>query len=210
MLIHNLYRDPIRRYLLLNESDDGGAGGGGGGGAAKWTDEDLGRHKAQAIEEGRRKAERDLAEKLGVPVDEAAKLIADAKERADREKDELTKANEARIAAEQAAQQAQAERDRLAADHANTVALVAAGVNPTFIDDARKLLDVPTDADEAARTAAVAALKERHGSTLFTTAAAPQPPAGGAPTPPPPPGHSGGGQSALDKGAEAYKRQHAA
>lgn len=122
------------------------------------------------------------------------------------EGEELLKAQAA--TAETARQAAEATAAQTRAQLANTLALTTAEapVNPAHLSDALTLLDVPADADDATRAAAVKALSERVPTFFTTTGQAPLPPGARPPVPPPPPPPPGGsGKSAAERAKERFQ-----
>jgi len=114
-----------------------------------------------------------IAEALGVPVEEAATIIADHKKRADAEASDLDKANAQLAAARADAEAARAEAAAAKRTTAVNSALLAAGANPETVDKLAPMVDAEaTEGDEI--TAAIAALAETFPS-LFDPSKAPAP-----------------------------------
>lgn len=168
----------------------------------------IDRIMARTRDEGRRagasSAATELADKLGCTVDEAVAKIAAADAAEAANQTEVQRAAAEAAAAATARDQAVADAAAARAELANTQALTLAGINPAHLADALRLLDAPADADEATRTAAVAALKERM-APLFTTTVAPAPGGFVPPAPVTPPGSTGGGQSAKDRATARFE-----
>jgi hypothetical protein len=111
--------------------------------------------------EAKRKASSDLADQLGVSVDEAKKIIAASKASEDAQKTEAQKAKEAADAArlEADADKAEAAAERMAARIER--ALLKSHVRDDCLDDSLALLKVDADASPEEITAAVTAFAER-------------------------------------------------
>jgi len=157
----------------------------------RFTQAELDRVAGQTRAEAKRKAEQDVANALGVPLDEAKAIIAERQQRVEAEKTEAQKAteaaNKARSEADDAKKTAAQETLRARA----VVALVKAKLNPDRLDRATVLLlaDVDADADADAVDAAATKLAEETPE-WFTGEAAQPPPANGNPGGAPPRGQS--------------------
>ena len=163
--------------MLCNApEDDGGAGGGGDDAAAqaaaaaaadkKFTQDDLTRIATAEAAKGKRAGAAEVAAELGMTVAEAKVLIEGAKAAQEAAKTEAQKATDAATASKTAS-------DALGVTAAATIlaskvttALVIAGIAPQVdgkvnpaLAMAVRLVDVPADADDAAITAAIAAVK---------------------------------------------------
>jgi hypothetical protein len=154
--------------------EDGGAGGGGGGtpppeakpdadkGNEKtFTQADVDKAASAQAAEAKRKATADLAEQLGVTVDEAKKIIAAHQSAEESQKTEAQRAKEAADAAKAEADEAKAEaaRERQAAKIER--ALIKDHIRDDCLEDSLALLKVDADASPEEFTAAIAAFKER-------------------------------------------------
>ncbi|WP_256789828.1 hypothetical protein [Frankia sp. AvcI1] len=189
-------------------ADEGAAGTGTGdsGTAAERTfsQADLDRIGAREKAQGRKAAAAELAEALGMSVDDAKRIIGEHQARAHADKTEVQRAAEARQAAELAAATAQAEAAQVRHGAAVERALLLAGVAlpEDGADEAlagvARLVTAEPGADAAAITAAVTALKGRFPG-LF---AKPVTGAGGASGDPGPGprGQNSGGKSGLAAG----------
>lgn len=200
----------------------GGDGGGAGGGERTLTQADVDRIVSQRVNETKTATERQVAESLGVSIDEAKRIIAEAKEQEDAQKTEAQRAREAADAEKAAAAE---EKKTAASDrHAAKVerALLRAGV--TDEDDEKldkrltrlsRLIDVEVGADEAAIKAAVDALKVEEPALFGTPAGEgggdngepkgvkpPKAPGSDPKGSPPPPKQS---EDAFSRGAERAK-----
>lgn len=141
---------------------DSGAGGGKGGegeGGQTFTQADLDRIATREKAQGRRAAEDDIAKDLGVSLDEAKRILAEARERDEKQKTEAQRAKEAADAEKAAAEAAKAEAARERHEARVERALVAAGVS----DDKRlgrlaRLIEVEVGAELDDVKAAVADL----------------------------------------------------
>lgn len=164
--------------------------------AASFTQEQVTAAATKAAKEAERRArqnaQQELADALGVPVDQAKAIIAAHNAAEEANATELDKARKAQAEAEARAAQLEAAAAQATATTNATTALVAAGVQPGVIADAIRLID--TAADDL--SAEVEALKGRLPA-LFTTAATPPPPAPGI-TPPVQPAGQAGGKSAKE------------
>lgn len=137
---------------------------------------------ASARKKGLAQAERDMADKLGMTVEEARAAI-DAAQRADREKmteadRKIAEANDAKAAAEKLRSDTAAERHSLRVERS----LLRAGVpadDADLLADAVTLVRVDPAADDKAIADAIEAVKGRHPG-MFT----------GKPATAPPPGHT--------------------
>jgi hypothetical protein len=168
--------------MLCNApEDDGGAGGGGGDAAAqaaaaaaaqaaaadkKFTQDDLTRIATAESAKGKRAGAAEVAAELGMTVAEAKALIATATAAQEAAKTEAQKATDLAAAAKTAS-------DALGVTAAATIlaskvtrALLIAGIAPQVdgkdnpqLALAARLVDVPADADDAAITAAIEAVK---------------------------------------------------
>lgn len=152
--------------------DDGGNGGGGDGGggneggdgggapAKTFTQADLDRAAGARAAEAKRKAEKDIADALGVSVEEAKQIIADRRTADDQDKSDAQKAKDAadRAKAEADTAKADAQRERMSARIER--ALMREKVRDDRLDSSIKLLEVAPDATDEEVTAAVVAFKE--------------------------------------------------
>jgi hypothetical protein len=157
--------------------------------------------------QGRQAAQQELADQLGVPLEEAKSILTAARERSDAEKTEAQRAKEAADA-----EKAQAAQDREAAARERYEtrverALIRAGVSP---DDSSRLADLarlvtsPRDADLDAISEDVKTVKERYPELFGETSGGPKPlpssdPKGGPP-------RRRGTEDAMARGAERAKR----
>lgn len=198
-----------------NTGEGEGEGGTGNGDQPKtFTQAELDRTAGRARTEARKAAENALAEQLGVSVDEAKTIIANAKAIEDGKKSDADKALDAARTAQAAADAARAEAaaERLAAKVERK--LTAAGVPESALTRAVRTLALDPDADDDAITAEIEAL-QADVPALFATSD--DTGDGKTKTPPPPaPGGTGarppaGGQAAktaLEKGAERARQRH--
>lgn len=140
---------------------------GGGGedppdpkGQKTFSQDDVKRIAVKEKREGREAAERALAEKLGVPIDDAIRLLKEAKEQEERNKTEAQKGleKEQKRATEAEAKAAEAEARAFTSDV--KLALVLEGVNQQRLEHAIKLVDVAPGASEDDLKAAIGKLKE--------------------------------------------------
>lgn len=207
---------------LCSVEDDGGdpAGGGGGGGAPEpkadddkggektFTQADVDKAASARAAEAKRKATADLADQLGVSVDEAKKIIAASKSAEDAQKTEAQRAKEAADQAKLEADAAKAEaaKERQAARIER--ALIKDHVRDECLEDSLALMKVDADATPEELTAAVEAFKERRPEFFETEG-------GGDSKRTPPPGDPKGkpaGKKAEDawaRGEERAKRSAA-
>lgn len=174
-----------------------------------FTQEDMDKHAIRRASEAKRTAVKELADKLGMSVDEAASRLAKLAEQEEAEKTEVQRAQEAAAAAEARAQAA----EQLAATESFEKRvyrkLSAAGVGAGMEDEAaekqiaraRRLLDVTheaTDEEIAGQIAEIKAdvpglftAKTEGGQTAVSGVTGARPPAGGQ-----------GAPSPMDKGRE--------
>jgi hypothetical protein len=106
-----------------------------------FTQKDLDKYAGTARKEGRKATERELAEKLGVSIEEAQQIVRDYRDQQEKQKTELDREKEARQKAEKAA----AERERKANERIIAselrLALAQAGINPERMKLALKFAD---------------------------------------------------------------------
>lgn len=184
------------------EGSGSGEGAGSGEGTDKvFTQEELNRIAAREKAQGRAAAEKQLAEDLGVDVEEAKAIITAHREREEANKTEHQKAMD--DAAEKQRKADEAEATARQTTHEATVErmLVRAGANPDLLDRAARSLVLEVGADEATVNAEIDKLKDEVPSFF-----------GGGRTPPPSSTPGGkppsGGQkvkTAMDRGAERAK-----
>ena len=167
----------LERLMQFSYRTDPEGGGGGGGGNGDpdpdpsdpnadpdpdktFTQEELNRKAGRARDEGRRAAEREVSEKLGVSIDEAADIIKAAKAKADEQKSEAEREREAaeREKTAAAAERAEAAKERHFAKLER--ALLAAEVPLKRVSKAVKLLEVEVGADDDAIEAAIEELED--------------------------------------------------
>lgn len=205
-----------RSFLgTLRMEEGGGAGGDGGaeGGnppapAPKtFTQEEVSAMLTREKDQGKRAAEEAIAKQLGVSIEDAKKLIADAKKREDAEKSEAQKAREAADA-----EKAEAERNKSEAArerHATRVERALLRALPKDLDDDKldarvskltRLIDVEVGADDAAIKAAVEELR-KEWPELFPTNGS-----GNGGKNPPPPGDPKGKPPTPKVGNDAYNK----
>jgi colicin import membrane protein len=171
---------------------------------------------AREKDEGRRAAEKAIAEKLGVTVDEAAQIIADAKARDEAQLSEAQKAQKRAEAEAAKAANAIAKASELELQLKVKLALISEGVPAERLDAVSRLVDATTDADEKAIAGAVSAAKQANPWAFEESAAAgdggegEKPPAKKPPASDPPgkpPAKPKGGEGAYDRGLELAKSQ---
>lgn len=181
------------------------------------SQDDLNRIAAAEKEQGKRQAERDLAEALGVTVDEAKAIIETHKKA---EQDAMTETQRQAAAAAEDRQKAAAELVAARADRRGAAvhaALVIAGVvvpegqnGVDVLDRVGRMVSLPDgDVTPEQATAAVDALKAMVPS-LFAAAAPLKPgqkppPSSGPPAPPAPKPPEGGLKDAFEKGRLAAR-----
>lgn len=221
LLPHHL--DAMSHWLSIeddgaNGGDNGGNGGGGNGGEndppkvdKTFSQSDLDSYAGRRAAEARRAAEKELAESLGVPLDQAKRIISDAKKAEDEKKSEADRLRDEAQAAKAAADAAKAEAaaDRMAARIER--ALVQAKVRDDRLDKAVRLLDVPSDASVEDVVAAVEAFKN-DTPEFFGGANENDEPKGGKGGPKPPPSDPQGkpkppkSEDSFAKGLERAKQ----
>lgn len=210
------------RFNILRDND-----GGGGGGptppapaptppapapapaappAGYLSQDEVNRISAQQKEEGKRAAEKAMADALGVTLEEAKAIVERQKQA---ELAAMSDAERAKAEAETekaAAVQANAEAQRILTGAKVTAALVASGVPAAKLELVGRMVVVAPDADDAAIQAAVDSIKTTMPEA-FTPGATPPPgtppvPSSTPPGSPPPPAVD---NDAMAKGAERAK-----
>lgn len=206
-------------------ADDGTGGGGGTGDPPKpdpkpdppkppappapkvFSQEEVTAIAAREKDQGARAAQQQLAEELGVPLEEAKSILA-AHQQAEQEK----KSQEERLA-ERQAELDKRDEDLKAEAHKLTVAqhLVLAGVTDAtkqgrIVAILQSEGKIPLGAKPDDISAAVAKLKEEE-PTLFSTGSTPPPPSGGPRGNPPKPKLN---DDAMSRGAERARQSGAA
>lgn len=173
------------------------------------SQEEVSRIAAREKEEGRKAALAQVAADLGVDLETAKTVIAEAKKRSDSEKSEAQREREAASAEKQAAEREKAEAAKERHEARLDRAFVAAGLtDETKISRYSKLLDVAVGASPEDIKKAVDALKKDE-PTLFGGATPPapgnRPPApGGDPQGNPPPPKQN--EDAFQRGIERAKK----
>lgn len=211
----------LTQRILYDAATDGGSGGAGDGGSGDagagsssstdagatgnaggatqpektFTQAEMTNIATREKEQGKRAAQEEVAKALGVSVEEATTIIADAKKRGDAEKSEAQLAREAadRATAEAETAKAEATRER----HAARVerALASAGVtDEKKIVRLGRLIDVEPGAELEDITSAVKALQAEMPE-LFGRPVSPN----GDP-PGKPPGKGTKDESAMERG----------
>jgi hypothetical protein len=177
-----------------------------------FTQEEMDRHAIRRAAEAKRAASKDLADQLGVSVDEAKKIIEGHRAKAEAEKTEVERAKEAESAAKAEADQAKQEAAKERFETRVYRKLSAAGVGAGMEDEAaekqiaraRRLLDVTLEATDEEIAGQIAEIKNdvpglftaktEGGQTAPSGVTNGRPPAGGQ-----------GTQSAMDRGRERYR-----
>ena len=194
--------------------DGGGAPAGGPSGGSppaagdppspRFTQADIDREKGAAAKEAEKAAGQKLAEALGVPLEEAKRIIAERKAAEEAKKDEATKAKEEAERAKAEAEAAKADAAKITRTAQATIALNRVGVPADRFDDALTLLlaDLAADADAEAIKGAAEKLKTDK-PWLFGTAA----PGGVSSDPGGAPGSGGAGKvTGIEAGREAGRK----
>lgn len=184
------------------EGEGSGTDGGAGSGEDKvFTQEELNRIAAREKAQGRAAAEKQLAEDLGVDIEEAKAIITAHREQEEAQKTEHQKAMDAAAEKQRKAEEAAANAAKVTHDATIERMLVRAGANPDLLDRAARSMALEVGADEATVNAEIDKLKDEVPSFF-----------GGGRTPPPSstPGGSppSGGQkikTAMERGAERAK-----
>lgn len=178
-------------------------------GSVTYTQEALQAKLAHEKGQGKRAAERAIAEALGFDPENfdpaAVKAILDQQRAA--EQANMTEAERLKAEAEADREQARKDReaaDRLLLDSKKRTALIAAGVDPKTVDVAAPALAIGKDDDDAAVEAAIATLKEKAPGLFGVATPAPPRLPSGAPTGTPPRQQPTG--DAFEKGAERAKK----
>lgn len=205
----------LNRHLL--EGDDGsgeGSGGTGEGGAPAgsegtasgsgertFTQQEMSARAAQEKAEGKRAAEKSIADQLGVSVEEAKTIIAAANAKADAEKSEAQRAIEAANAKEATAAEREAAAARRVHDADVRDALRDAGVDKSKVAKVSSMLStLEVGAEEAAITKEVEALKKEFPELFGVTTGAPHSDPGKGPGGKPPT------EDAMTRGAERFSK----
>lgn len=200
-----------------NATDTGGAGGGGGG-EKSLPQSEVNALVSKAKNEATAKAKKELAESLGVTLEEAGEIVKSAKERDDKQKSEAEKAAEAAKAATAKAESDSSEASKKSLELDVIRALARAGVpliaakedDQAVVDEKLskmvRLVDVEPGADASAIDVAVKSLKTTMPE-LFGAAA------GGQKTPSTDPKTPKGGgkppvEDAMKRGAERAKARN--
>lgn len=158
-------------------SGDGGTGGAGSSGGVTFTADqqaEVNRITGQRTAEATRAAIRQVAQDLGMTVDEAKQFIAEKKAADEAAKSEEQKRLDAIAAKERDAEAKDAAAAAKVRDADIRIALAEAGATGQELRDAAVLIGagLAADADEAAITTAVDDLKKRRGE-LFKGPAVP-------------------------------------
>jgi hypothetical protein len=175
MLTKSLLPSYFSHLCSVEDGGEGGEGGSGGGappaetpkadadkgGEKTFTQADVDKAASARAAEAKRKATSDLAEQLGVSVDEAKKIIAASKASEEAQKTEAQRAKEAADQAKAEADEAKAEaaRERQAARIER--ALIKDHIRDDCLEDSLALLNVAPEATPEELTAAIEAFKER-------------------------------------------------
>lgn len=187
------------------EGGTGGQGGSGGSGSEggpatkTFSQEDVTAIAAREKDQGKRAAQEEISKRLGVPIEEAERLLKEMRKRADDEKSEAQRAREAADA-----EKAEAEREKQAAaqerhDARVERALLASGItDEAKVKRVGRLLDVEVGAEPDVIKAAVTTLK-KDMPELFGEAPGGKKPPASDPNGKPPTGKSGD-ESALERG----------
>ena len=204
-------RNPITRYLLLEEGEGGDEGGSGGGGKPP-AEDSVPKSKVDEIVKGRvsetkAATEKRIADELGVPISEAKEILAAHQKRVDGEKSDAQREKDA---AAKEREEAQAEKAAAAKERRDAKierALVRAGIEDEKLDRAVRLLDIDDDADAEAIKKAADTLKSEEPSWFGDTgngsgAKPPKAPASDSNGKPPKNQKS---EDAFSKGAERAK-----
>lgn len=174
----------------------------------------MNRIMAGEKDKGKRQAQQEIGDLLGVTPEEAKKLI-DAKAEAD--KLAMSEADRIKADAEEKAKKAEtdtAAANRTKRDAAIVVQLAAAGVTPEIDDQGNltgrasrivKLLDLADDADAAAIKSAIDKLKGEEPSMFGATPDPTKPPSGDPPGNPPP---GQPAETAFDAGKKAAQQRN--
>lgn len=150
-------------------SGSGGSGSGSGGGTPSptFTQADLDRVATQQKAEGKRAAEKAIADQFGVSIEEAQRIIASARENEEKEKSEAQRARDAAEAEKKAAADekaaAAAEKHSIAVERALIRAGIALPEKDTEADALlsrmARLVDAEVGADSETIRKAVEAVK---------------------------------------------------
>lgn len=193
-MLRSILPQPSYDHLFNVDDPDGGDGGGGGGEEQKPKGTE-GLSKAEVaeivkgrVEETRKKTAADIAEQLGVSVEDAKAIIAAHNAKAESEKSEAQKAREAadKEKAESETAKSEAAKER----HATKVERHLLRALPKDLSDEEtdkraaklaRLIDVEVGADDAAIKTAVDGLK-KDWPELFPAGDESGKPKGGAPS----------------------------
>lgn len=167
------------------------------------SQEEMNRIAAREKSQGQAEKEREIAEKFGVSVEEAERIVKDHRESQDKLKSEAERDREA--AAREKAEAERAKTDGTAKEHLLNVklALVDHGVkDATKLDKIAKLVDVENGADGDKIKAAIEALS-KDMPELFGQ---PDPNAPRPPAPPAPPSDPNARPPAPRQGDDDYEK----
>lgn len=190
----------------------GGQGGGGQGdppdSPRTFTQEELDRIATREKQRGEQAAQRQVAEDLGVSLDEAKRIITEHRTREESEKSEAQKARDQAEKEKADAEKAKADAARERYDTRVERALLRAGVpdDEGKLDRVKRMVTAEVDADQDAISADVAQLKEDFPQ-LFAqqqSNGGGRAPSGDPPGNPPKPK---GGDDPLKRGAERAKQR---
>lgn len=182
-----------------------------------FTQADLDKYAARARSEGKKSATNEVAEALGIPVEDAKKIIAAHQEAEAAAKTEAERARDEAAAAKAEADKAKAdaaqELFKAKLERKLTRAGVGAGLTDSEEDEKKRqslmaravrLVDLEADADDEAIATEIEQLKADVPGLFTSASAAPaSAPSGVTPSKPP-----SGGQSSvspLDKGRSRYR-----
>lgn len=176
------------------------------------SQDEVNRIAAREKDEGKRAAERAMAESLGVTVEEAKQIIADARARDDAEKTEAQKAQARAEAAEKKATALVEEATRKGHEAAVRLALLEGGVLRERLDSAARLVDAEPGASEQDFAKAITAARTAAPEFFVAQSEGNEPPKPGdppkpatPPTPSDPPGtppKPSTGEGAFERGAK--------
>lgn len=178
-----------------------------------FTQEDLDKYAGRRVGEAKRKAQQELADQLGVSVDEAKKIIEEKRQADEASKTEVDKAKEAAEQSKREADAAKAEAAKERFENRVYRKLSAAGVGAGMEDEAaekqiaraRRLLDVTVEATDDEIAAQIAEIKNDVPGlfTAKTEGGMPSGVTGGRP----PAGGQPAGPTGIEAGRELARKE---
>lgn len=145
------------------DGGDGSGGSGGDGGTRTFTQDEVTRMTAREKNQGRQAAAQEIADELGMPIEEAKQVLAAARERDEAQKSEAEKARDKADRERQEAEKAKAAAARERYDARVERALIRAGIgsdDTSRLERVARMVTADTEADFDAIVDEVDTLKE--------------------------------------------------